>query len=97
MSDPAVLDASALLALMMGEPGQDIVASRVIGGLVSAVNLSEVISRLASAGMPEDEALSDALALRITVVPFTQSQALQAAALRRITQSFGLSLGDRPA
>ncbi|MBF0562991.1 MAG: hypothetical protein HQL37_13450 [Alphaproteobacteria bacterium] len=38
-----VLDASALLALVHGEPGQDLVAALVAEATISAVNLANVL------------------------------------------------------
>ena len=50
-----VIDASALLALLNGEPGADIVAQALPGGVMSAVNVSEVAAKLSELGIPEDE------------------------------------------
>lgn len=54
MSD-FVLDASALLALVNQEPGQDMVAELLPRLLVSAVNASELVAKLTDQGIPEDE------------------------------------------
>lgn len=90
-----VIDASALLALLNGEPGADIVAEALLGGIISSVNLSEVIAKLSEAGMPET-AISQALRpLGLKVVPFDEEQAYQAGFLRTATQNRGVSLGDR--
>jgi ribonuclease VapC len=51
MSD-AVLDASALLALIFGEPGADKVADRIASCVLSTVNLSEVAAKMAERGTP---------------------------------------------
>ena len=48
-----VLDTSALLVLLNAEPGVEIVAQALPLGVMSAVNLSEVIAKLAEKGMPE--------------------------------------------
>lgn len=90
-----VIDASALLALLNDEPGADVVAEALPGGVISAVNLSEVIAKLCDAGMPE-KAIHQALQpLGIEIVPFDEDQAYQAGLLRTSTQDFGISLGDR--
>jgi len=90
-----VIDASALLALLNAEPGADIVAEALPGGVISAVNLSEVVAKLCQAGMPE-AAIQQALKpLGLEVAPFDEEQAYQAGLLRGATQSAGLSLGDR--
>jgi ribonuclease VapC len=91
----AVIDASALLALLNDEPGADVVAEALPQGIISAVNLSEVIAKLCDAGMPE-KAIHQALQpLGIEIVPFDEEQAYQAGLLRTSTQDFGISLGDR--
>jgi ribonuclease VapC len=94
MSD-AVLDASALLALIFGEPGADKVADRIASCVLSTVNLSEVAAKMAERGTPPDavRTLLDKLPCRI--VPLDREIALAAAALRPATRGAGLSLGDR--
>lgn len=91
----SVIDASALLALLNAEPGADVVAEALPQGVISAVNLSEVIAKLCDAGMP-DKAIRQALQpLGIEIVPFDEEQAYQAGLLRTSTQDLGISLGDR--
>lgn len=90
-----VLDASALLAAMLGERGAEAVEAHFADACVSAVNLSEVVAKLAERGVPDDsihESLSD---LDLDVRDFDTPQALRAGALRNVTRSKGLSLGDR--
>lgn len=90
-----VIDASALLALLNAEPGSDIVVEALPGGVISAVNLSEVIAKLCDAGMPE-KAIRQALQpLGLEIVPFDEEQSYQAGLLRTSTQDMGISLGDR--
>lgn len=90
-----VIDASALLALLNAEPGADVVAEAVPDGVISAVNLSEVVAKLCGAGMPE-KAIHQALQpLGLEIVPFDEEQAYQAGLLRVATQDTGISLGDR--
>jgi len=90
-----VIDASALLALLNDEPGADVVAEALPQGVISAVNLSEVVAKLCDAGMPE-KAIHQALQpLGIEIVPFDEDQAYHAGLLRTSTQNFGISLGDR--
>lgn len=96
MSDkPYVLDASALLSMMLGEAGADAVHAVLARAKIGAVNLSEVVAKLQERGVPDDvidESLAD---LDIFVVPFDQEQAVLAGKLRLATRSVGLSLGDR--
>ena len=46
----AVIDASALLALLLDEPGADRVKAVLDGGLVSLVNMAEVVTHYAKLG-----------------------------------------------
>ncbi len=91
----AVIDASALLALLNDEPGAGVVLESLPGGAMSAVNLSEVVAKLCGAGMPE-KAIRQALQpLGLEIVPFDEEQSYQAGLLRASTQDAGISLGDR--
>ena len=91
----AVLDASAVLALLQGEPGSGLVSARLPGATVSAVNFSEVVAKLADAGMPEAEIRRALNPLGLEVRAFDQQDAIAAGLLRPLTRTFGLSLGDR--
>ena len=90
-----VLDASALLALLNGEDGAQMVARELSVSAISAVNYSEVVGKLAKAGMPEREIRDDLEGLHVEVVPFDSEQAFEAGFLRPATKALGLSLGDR--
>ncbi len=90
-----VVDASALLALLNAEAGAEVVAEAVPRGVISAVNLSEVVAKLCEAGMPESAIRQALQPLGLEVEPFDEEQAYQAGLLRSATESAGLSLGDR--
>ncbi|MBN9541896.1 MAG: type II toxin-antitoxin system VapC family toxin [Alphaproteobacteria bacterium] len=94
MSD-VVLDSSAVLALLAGEPGADLVKDALPGALLSAVNLAEIVAKLTERGMPAAEAASLIDAIGIEVVAFDALQAVRSGALRPSTRAAGLSLGDR--
>jgi len=89
-----VLDASALLALIHRETGQEIVADAVVDSVISAVNLAEVIGKLAERGVPLDRAEAIALSFGIEVVSLDAGLAARAGQLRPSTRYAGLSLGD---
>jgi PIN domain nuclease of toxin-antitoxin system len=91
----AVLDASAVLALLQRESGSEVVGARLAGAAISAVNLSEVVAKLADAGMPEPEIRLAIDPLALEVRPFDDQAAYAAGLLRPRTRSHGLSLGDR--
>jgi PIN domain nuclease of toxin-antitoxin system len=90
-----VLDASALLALLLGEPGADRVKAALDGAIMGAVNLAEVVSHYAKLGAarPDIEALLRPLPIH--VVPVDAALSYDAGMLRPITIERGLSLGDR--
>lgn len=90
-----VLDASALIALALGEPGSGVVARFAQHALISTVNLSEFLQRLRDKGVPEGQALYQIARFEIDIVPFDLEQAQLAATLRPMTKHLGLSLGDR--
>ena len=90
-----VIDASALLALLNGEPGADVVAQALPGGVMSAVNVSEVVAKLAEFGIPEKAIYQALKPLGLDVVFFSEEQAYLAGLLRPATQNIGVSLGDR--
>ncbi|MEI6443219.1 MAG: type II toxin-antitoxin system VapC family toxin [Nostocales cyanobacterium ELA583] len=90
-----VVDASAILALLNQETASEEV-SRFIGkAAISTVNLSEVIAKLADAGIPEEDIRQILSNLNLEVINFNEEQALKAGMLRPITKSIGLSFGDR--
>lgn len=94
----AVLDASAVLALLGDEPGADRVAAVLgDGAAIGAVNLAEVLTKLADFGMPEGDAEVALEGLGLEVVAFDADAASAASALRASTRARGLSLGDRAA
>jgi ribonuclease VapC len=89
------LDSSAILALIKNEPGAEVAASVLPRAVISAVNITEVVSKLIDLGSstaPLDLALAEA---KVEIVPFTDAQARLAGELRRTTKARGLSLGDR--
>ena len=92
-----VLDASAILAVLYGEPGQDEIRERIRGAnvRVGAVNVCEVSAKLSEAGLDKDEVREALGALSPTVHPFDEELALEAGALRPALSHRGLSLADR--
>ena len=92
----AVLDASALLACVHHEPGEEVVIDALLrGAVMSSVNFSEVVARLSDGGMPADEIRETLGSFQFEVVPFGEEAALGAGLLRSATRRAGLSLGDR--
>jgi len=97
----SVLDASALLAYLNDEAGAQVVEDSLVrGAAISAVNLAEVLSKLAEVGEDPQE-VSDNLRRRgllggkLVVSPLGPDDAVTIARLHRTTRAHGLSLGDR--
>lgn len=96
---PAVLDASALLAYVLDEPGAEAVVHAMLDGdaYASAVNHTEVLTRL----IRRDEGLVERIAggwrpeEDYIVEAFNEQDAASAAQLYPRTPTFALSLGDR--
>jgi len=90
-----VLDASAVLALIQGEPGGERVRAVVRQAALSSVNLTEVVTKLIGHGVPLNEVRLVLEGVTPFVHPHDEELALDAGALHAITRRQGLSLGDR--
>jgi ribonuclease VapC len=90
-----VLDSSALLAFIHGEPGGEVVAGVVGQALVSSVNLAEVVTKLVERTGSLDLARAALGMANVDVIDFDSMQAEQVGVLAMRTRSRGLSLGDR--
>jgi ribonuclease VapC len=92
-----VMDASAILAILRGEPGCDYVQELLESEecAISSVNMAEVGSKLIDYGLPPEEFPRIARQLQIDIIDFNTEQSIQSAQIRKITRSTGLSLGDR--
>ena len=90
-----VLDASAVLALLNQETGSEEISRFIGNAAISTVNLSEVIAKLAEAGINENIIQQILSNLNLEVIAFDQEQALKSGMLRPKTKSIGLSFGDR--
>lgn len=90
-----VLDASAVLAFLLGEKGADAALAAMPGSLISTVNIVEVFSRMVDYGSPDEDARQSIKELGLETVDFDEDLAMRTGALRRQTVSLGLSVGDR--
>ncbi len=91
-----VLDASAILAVINGEPGADTLTPALLAhASASAVNLAEVQAKLVSRGWTSEQAWEDATSPLREVLSFDEQQARIAGDLVMQTRHIGLSLGDR--
>jgi len=90
-----VLDASAVLVLLLDEPGAETVAGVLGDAVLSAVNLAEVLGKLGDRGA-DVAGLGDHLtAAGVAVHAMTEADAAVVAELRRLDTGRVLSLGDR--
>jgi PIN domain nuclease of toxin-antitoxin system len=95
VSGPIILDASAMLAVLRGEPGGDVVIDSLHGGKLSAVNCSEVLQKAELIGAPHERTLATIASFDVEIVDFTVEHAAICASLITQTKAFGLSLADR--
>jgi ribonuclease VapC len=95
MDEAAVLDASALIALIKDEPGAGLVHELSPRATISAVNWIEVIEVIAGLGVSTAQRRAQVGRLGISFAPFSVGQAESAAAMRPSTRDAGLSLADR--
>lgn len=91
----AVLDASALVALILREAGADLVEASLERSAMTTVNLAEVAGYFARRGSAEAEIRLMIDPLRIEHVVFDKELAYAAGLLLPATKTAGLSLGDR--
>lgn len=93
---PFVLDASALLAVILKEPGSDAVLEAMKSGAqMSAVNAAEVASRLHQEGWMTYQVTAVFDELPVQVLPFDLDTAMLTGRYRPLTDHLGLGLGDR--
>src|SRR5436309_785049 len=82
---------------MRREPGHEKVTECLLGSpaKISAVNLTEVVAKLAQEGWREDAIRGDVLIEVLEDVDFDKDLAFAAGLLRPVTMRAGLSLADR--
>ena len=90
-----VVDASAVIALLTGEPFDRLDPERMTKASISTVNLSEVLARLHEMGLTDGDADIAVARLNLRVRDFDESQARATARFKPLTRRAGLSLGDR--
>ncbi len=91
----AVLDSSAVLALLRNEPGWEKVAGVIGAAIISTVNVQEVWKVLLMSGVPPEIAREMVDELKLDVRPHDLAAAWDASNLARQTARHGSGLGDR--
>ena len=82
-----VLDSSAILAVVHSETGAEVVLEAIPDGVISVVNISEVVAKLADRGYLDDAIRKELRELNLTVKDFDEDQAHAAGMLRPLTRS----------
>jgi len=93
-----VLDTSALLAILQGEPGAEIFTKKsglLENAIMSSVNVAEAYGKLVGRGIGPEDAWEAVIAPIPEVFGFDTEQAKIAGGLLPQTRALGLSLGDR--
>ena len=91
----AVLDASAVIAVIANEPGAEVVLPLLFSSAMSPVNLAEVLQWAARRGDDIDSLHDDLVLGGVRIVPYSRDHSVDTARLFLDTRRFGLSLGDR--
>lgn len=90
-----MLDASAILAIVFGEPGEERATQLVANAVASAVNLSEAAAKMNERGFQAERTSALLGGLGLDVIAFDETDAYEAGRLRQATRAAGLSFGDR--
>ena len=91
-----ILDASALLALLNSEIGAELIEPLLPYSIMGTANIAEVIAELDKKLDISPEESQEMVSTMINqIIPLDFNQAIEVGRLRKLTQSIGLSLGDR--
>jgi PIN domain nuclease of toxin-antitoxin system len=90
-----VLDCSAVLAVLLREPGAGRVLEEFDAAAASAATLAEILSKAAQRGIPSRESYPAILDFGIDVHPVTTLHARIAGEISLAPRRLDLSLGDR--
>ena len=94
MSD-CVLDASAVLAVLLREPGVEVVRPHLPGAMISSVNVAEIINLRQKNGESLERNAQVLRSLQLRIVDFDFEQAVISASFKPYARIANLSLGDR--
>ena len=90
-----VLDSSAILATLFGEPGGDLAKAAMKGACISAVICAEVLTKLIDQGLTAIQAQDAIDRLGCELMEVDKYRGALAGALHERTRRRGISLGDR--
>jgi ribonuclease VapC len=89
-----VLDASAVVAVVLREPGWEAVRAVLLESHIASINFGEVAQRFFKDGWPREEIEETLAALNMRVVVVDATLALDAAEMRETARAVGLSQAD---
>ena len=90
-----VLDSSALIALVRGEPGSETVRAAMGASVVCAVNLTETITKLIRAGGEPRLVERYLRGLQLEIMPWDEELAWESRDLCSLAWIHGISFADR--
>ena len=90
-----VLDSTALIALLLQEPGNTKIEDVLGRSAISAVNLTETIHKLLRKGLSQQIVERLLQALQLNVIDWSEALAYRSAELATLGTAQGFSLGDR--
>jgi ribonuclease VapC len=90
-----VLDASAIIAVLRGEPGHEYVIPYLAGSLVSTINVAEVLCTARSFGSnPEKDSMALQM-MQLKRMAFVEEQARIVASIYSQTSGSSIGIADR--
>lgn len=89
------LDTSVIMAILLGEPGQDVAARLAPRSLLSSVNLAEIVTKCVEKAVPLQIARDYIRHSNIEIVDFDAAHAIRTGQLFEVAPKGVLSLGDR--
>ena len=89
-----VLDSSAVLAVLLDEPGAERVVDSFENGVISAASLTEILSKALKFGFDLQDAYERVVSFGLQIHPVDEAQAFLAAEVSKAPRQLNLSLGD---
>lgn len=90
-----VLDASALMAVILEEPGADVVLGAERDSEINILNVGEVMTSVVERGGDPMRVYALINQLRLRVRAYREYHAIEGAKIRPLTRRLGLGIGDR--
>ena len=88
------MDASAILAVLLAEPGADATLECLGDSIISPVNVAEAVSKLMSRGMSQEAAQNAVVGLDCDIAQLDGLAGIEAGRVHHRARASGISLGD---